>query len=419
MCMIALLGISHKSAPVSVREIYAFDAQEIIAFSVKLKSIPDILGVVIISTCNRTEIYINTSLEHETDVHDLLSGELADFKNTIYNIHKYFYFKTDGKAVEQLFKVSAGLDSLVIGEEQIIGQVKEAYKLSHDNQFTDCITSRMFIKAIEAGKRVRTETDISKGAASVSYATVELCNHIFPDLQNRTIMVIGAGQTGELLMQCLMKKKQPAFYLANRTFSTAQEKAKKYGAKAVKLSAIEEYLPQCDIVVTATSSKSHIITKNIVENFQTENKSKKQVYIDLSVPSNIDKNIQNIENVRYYAVDSLEAVVNKNIERRKASVDKSLKIITEVYDEFMEWVDFQNLTPTIISIREKIKNLHQTELIGFKKHKKIKEHELIEQYAEHISEKSAQMFIKKLKKVTSNGKNAEYIKVINDLFENI
>jgi glutamyl-tRNA reductase len=415
--MIALLGISHKSAPVSVRETYSFDAQEIIAFSAKLKSLPHLAGIVIISTCNRTEIYINSTLKKESDVFDFISGELIKFKNKNADISKHFYFKTDGDAIDQLFKVTSGLDSLVIGEEQILGQVKDAFKLAQDNQFTDCITSRLFIKATEAGKRVRTETVLSKGAASISYATVELCTKIFPDLQNRTIMVIGAGQTGELLLQCLMKKKQPAFYLANRTYSTAQEKANKYGATAIKLSAIEEYIPQCDIVITATSSKKHIITKEIVEKTIPLKKNKKQVFIDLSVPSNIDKDIQILDNIHYYAVDSLEAVVNENIERRKSAIDESLKIITEVYDEFMEWLNFQNLTPTINSIRENLKSLHRTELSGFKKYNKIKEHELIDQYSEHISEKYTQMFIKKLKKVTDNGKNTEYIKIINELFE--
>ena len=147
--------------------------------------------------------------------------------------------------------------------------------------------------------------------------------------------------------------------------------------------------------------------------------SKAQVYIDLSVPSNISKSVNEIENVHYYGVDDLEAVVFKNVERRKSAIDHSMAIISEVLNEFMEWVDIQNLTPTIISIKENMKNIQQTELEGFIKVRKIKEHELIEQYSEHISEKYAQIFIKNLKKVTDNGKNPEYIKIINNLFEPI
>lgn len=417
--MVAILGISHKSAPVSVRELYAFDEQEKITFADGIKFILKLEGIVILSTCNRTEIYFNTRIENESEVYRLITDELIKFKKNINNNLQDFYFFTRGMAVEQLFKVSSGLESLVLGEEQILGQLKEAFRVAQTSKLTDCILSRLFIKAIEAGKRVRTETHLNKGAASVSYATVELCYEIFPDLQNRTIMVIGAGQTGDLILQCLLKKNHPAFFIANRTFSKAAELAQKYSGKAIELSAIELLLPECDLVITATSSKTHLISKDMAEKAMTIRKQYTQVYIDLSVPSNIDESVNEIENVRYYCVDDLKAVVIKNVERRKSAIDHSMEIISEVQQEFMEWLDIQNLIPTIISIKENMKNIHQTELEGFIKYRKIKEHELIDQYSEHISEKYAQMFIKKLKLVTENGKKPEYIKVINDLFEHI
>lgn len=415
--MIAILGISHKSAPVSVRELYAFDEQEKITFADRIKSILQLEGIVILSTCNRTEIYFNTRLENESEVYRLITDELMKFKKIVSDNLQNFYFYTQGWAVEQLFKVSSGLESLVLGEEQILGQVKEAFRYAQTNKLTDCIISRLFIKAIEAGKRVRTETQLNKGAASVSYAAVELCHEIFPDLQNRTIMVIGAGQTGDLILQCMLKKNHPAFFIANRTFSRAAELAEKYSGSAIELSAIESYIPECDLIITATSSKEHLITRDMAEKAMISRKQSTQVFIDLSVPSNIAESVNEIENVHYYGVDDLKAVVIKNVERRKSAIDHSMEIISEVQDEFMEWLDIQNLTPTIILIKENLKNIQQTELESFKKFRKIKEHELIEQYSEHISEKYTQMFIKKLKQVTKNGKKPEYIKVINDLFE--
>lgn len=415
--MIAILGISHKSAPVSVRELYAFDEQEKITFADRIKSILQLEGIVILSTCNRTEIYFNTRLENESEVYRLITDELMKFKKIVSDNLQNFYFYTQGWAVEQLFKVSSGLESLVLGEEQILGQVKEAFRYAQTNKLTDCIISRLFIKAIEAGKRVRTETQLNKGAASVSYAAVELCHEIFPDLQNRTIMVIGAGQTGDLILQCMLKKNHPAFFIANRTFSRAAELAEKYSGSAIELSAIESYIPECDLIITATSSKEHLITRDMAEKAMISRKQSTQVFIDLSVPSNISESVNEIENVHYYGVDDLKAVVIKNVERRKSAIDHSMEIISEVQDEFMEWLDIQNLTPTIILIKENLKNIQQTELESFKKFRKIKEHELIEQYSEHISEKYTQMFIKKLKQVTKNGKKPEYIKVINDLFE--
>ncbi|MDO9580700.1 MAG: glutamyl-tRNA reductase [Bacteroidales bacterium] len=417
--MLAILGISHKFAPVSVRELYAFDEQEKITFADRIKFIIQLEGIVILSTCNRTEIYFNTRIEKESEVYRLITDELMKFKKIInYNLQD-FYFCTKGMAVEQLFKVSSGLESMVLGEEQILGQVKEAFRSAQNSKLTDCIISRLFIKAIEAGKRVRTETHIARGAASVSSAAVELCYEIFPDLQNRTIMVVGAGQTGDLILQCMLKKNRPSFFIANRTFSRASELAEKYSGSAIELSAIESKISRCDLIITATSSKEHLVTRDMAAKAMDGRENKTQVYIDLSVPSNIAESVNEIENVHYYGVDDLQAVVIKNVEHRKSAIDHSMAIIAEVQDEFMVWLDIQNLTPTIISIKENMKNIQQTELERFIKYRKIKEHELIDQYSEHISEKYAQIFIKKLKQVTENGKNPEYIKVINNLFEPI
>ena len=230
-------------------------------------------------------------------------------------------------------------------------------------------------------------------------------------------MLIGVGQTGELTLQCMLKKNQPSFYIANRTHATAVEKAEKYGGTAINFSDVAKFLSKCDLVITATASKKHLITREMVEQSMMERQQKPQVYIDLSVPSNVAEDIAAINNVYRYNVDDLEAVVKKTAERRKSSIDGSLRIISEVYSEFMEWLDFQNLTPTIMSIKENLKNINKAELKGFKKYKKIEHNELIDQYSDHISEKYAQMFIKKLKRVTDNGKNTEYIRVINDLFE--
>lgn len=417
--MIAVLGISHQSAPVSIREKYSFDEQDKLSFAGQIRSKLLIDGIIVLSTCNRTEIYVNSTLENESEVYRILTNELKKFKGAINDDFKHFYFFIQQMAVQQLFKVSSGLESLVLGEEQILGQVKDALRNAQTQKLTDCILSRLFIKAIETGKRVRTETHLNKGAASISYATVELCNEIFPDLEDRKLMVVGAGQTGDLVLQCLLKKNHPDFYIANRTFCKAADLADKYSGSAIELTSINDYLGDCDIIITATSSKEHLITREMAEKAMADRKQKLQVYIDLSVPSNIAENVNEIENIRFFGVDDLKDVIMKNVEKRKSAIDHSMDIISEVQDEFMEWLDIQNLTPTIISIKENLKNIHQTELEGFIKYRKIKEHDLIEQYSEHISEKYTEIFIKKLKQVTENGKRPEYIKVINDLFEHI
>jgi glutamyl-tRNA reductase len=417
--MIAVLGICHKSAPVSVRELYAFDEQDKIKFFDKFKSNLLIEGIVVLSTCNRTEIYINTLLEDEDDVYSELTRGLSEFKNIRNHDFQFFYFYTNEAAAEQLFKVSSGLESLVLGEEQILSQVKEAFRNAQTAKMTDCIISRLFIKAIEAGKRVRTETQLSKGAASISYATAELCHEIYPDLDNHKILLIGAGQTGDLVLQCLFKKNHPEFIIANRTFSKAAELASRHGGSAIELSETGKYISGCDIIITATSSKDHLITHEIAEKSMADRDNKMQVYIDISVPSNIPESVRRINNVCYYSVDDLKTGISKNLERRKSAIDASLAIINELKEEFVEWMDTQNLIPTIISIKENLRNIHLTELEGFIKYRKIKESDLIEQYSEYISEKYTEIFIKKLKQVTMNGKKPEYIKIINDLFAEI
>jgi glutamyl-tRNA reductase len=414
--MIAVLGISHKSAPVSIRELFAFDEQEKVAFAGCIQTMLQLEGIVILSTCNRTEIYFHTLLEEKNLVFQLITNELLKFKQIEETNLQHFYFFCDETAVEQLFIVSSGLDSLVLGEEQILVQVKEAFRNAQTNRLSDCLISRLFIKAIEAGKRVRTETHLSKGAASVSYAAVELGYEIFPDLRDRCIMVIGAGQTGELILQCILKKNHPSVFIANRTHAKATELAEKYSGIAVELTAVESTLPECDLIITATASKEHLIVKPMVEKAMVRRGLRTQVYIDLSVPSNIAQSVGELEHVQYFGVDDLKAVIAKNIERRKSAIDHSMEIVSEVRIEFVEWLNIQNLTPTIISIKENLKNIQQTELEGFKKYRKIKEHDLIDQYSEHITEKYAQRFIRKLKLVTDNGKRTEYLKIINDLF---
>jgi glutamyl-tRNA reductase len=409
--MLAILGISQKSAPVSVRELYSFDENEKLAFAESIKDRLQIEGIVILSTCNRTEIYFNTRMENESEAYKILIDELMKFKKVINYKPDDFYFCTGGLAAEQLFKVASGLESMVLGEEQILGQVKEAFRNAQNSKLSDCIISRLFIKAIEAGKRVRTETHINRGAASVSYAAVELCYEIFPDLQNRTIMVIGAGQTGELILQSMLKKVNPLFFIANRTLSRAVDLCEKYSGIPVGLSDIGEKLAQCDLVIAATSSKEHLITREMAALAMIERENKTQVYIDLSVPSNIDERLNEIENSHYYGVDDLKAVVLKNVERRKSAIDHSMSIIFEVKDEFMEWMDIQNLTPTIISIKENMKNIQQTELEGFIRVRKIKEHELIENTL-NISQKSTPRYLSKnLKRLPKTVRDQNILKL--------
>lgn len=415
--MVVVFGISHKSAPVHVREIFAFDGEEKSVFFDKVRADLEAEGMIIVSTCNRTEIYFSTRLADENDLLARVSTALVGFIHSGQDALPCFYFHTGEKAVDQLFRVASGLDSLVLGEEQILVQIKDAFRNAQSAGMSDCITSRLFIKAIEAGKRVRTETHIGKGAASVGHAAVELSQQFLPEGREASVLVVGAGQTGELIAQSLFKKGRTNLTIANRTRERASEVAEKYNGRAIGLEELEVEIATFDLVFTATASKEHLISLDMASRAMNLRPGNNQVYIDLSVPTNVDERIRDITGIRLFGVDDLKAVVHQNVERRKTAVDHSLEIIGEVRNEFMEWLDYQNLTPTILNIKENLKVVQLAETEGFIRHRKIRENELIEQFSEHISEKYAQKFIKKLKQVTDNGKNTEYIKIINELFE--
>lgn len=415
--MIALLGISHKSAPIDIRGKYVFDAQEKSDFANLLQADAHCSGLVIISTCNRTEIYIHSLMENETEIFEFMTSAISLFKKKEIDFSSFFYFKTDIEAVRHLFEVACGLDSLILGEDQVIGQVKDAFKFAQDNKLTDHVISRLFIKATETGKRVRSETQINKGAASVSYAAVEMCSDIYPDLQNRTIMLIGAGQTGELTMQCLQKKSRPTLFITNRTFEKAAEIAEHYHGTAFRFSELKDYLPLCDLIITATASKEYIITQELVQTAMRKREGKSQIYIDLCVPPNVDHQVTKIENVFHYKVDDLEEVVTKNTERRKQAYSESQEIIEQYISNFTDWLDAQSLNETIKSVKKHFSVLQKTELETYKHHQKTEICEKMEDFSDFLTEKYTNFIVRKIKEITQNGRNADYVKVINDLFE--
>lgn len=412
--MIALIGISYKSASQEEREPYVLKDHDIPALAGRISSKVDSDGIVVLSTCNRTEIYLNISSEDENGIYETVSAELKSYCNACNPKNGIFYFYTGKDAVHHLFKVASGIDSLVLGEDQIIGQVREAFHLAQKNRLTGCITTRLFTKAIEAGKRVRSETAIRKGVSSIGHASADLCNNIFQDLSSVTIMAVGAGKTIELFLQRITKRSTPALIVANRTLQNAENLCATFSGKAIGLTSVEEFLPLCDLVVAATSSGNHIITRDMAKRAIKKRQGRKQVFVDISAPSNIDREVKNIEGAEYFGFDKLKKVQYINSKRSKDSVSDALEILSEVEKEFYEWLDIQNLTPTIHLIKKEVKRIQKEELENFVKNRKIEKDELIEQYSKQVSEKFEKTFIKKLKELTSNGKNRDHIEAINN-----
>lgn len=414
--MIGVLGINYKTAPIEIREKFAFSDEEAIKFIKLLKIDSQVHGAIVLSTCNRTEIYYHTEQQDSENAKKFLIRNLEYFKEYSDDYAQNFYFKYNSDAIEHLFKVVSGIDSLIIGEDQIIGQVKSAFKLSLDNNLAGSVLTRMFNKSFEAGKRVRSETAINQGAASVSSAAVELCADKIEGLTKKNILLVGTGQTGELALQNFSKRGCKNLFITNRTYSKAQNIAQKYKGKAFELDQLAEFLPLADIVLVATSSKTHLITDEMVAAFN-ELKTNGQLYIDLSVPRNISQSIGMMEHVELYAVDDLQELVKATAEKRKDAIKDAMEIIESVKQDFSEWLCALELTPTIVKIKKNFHQINKSELQGFIKINSVKNPEIVEYYAEHITEKYARLFIKNLKMVTENGKRKEYVNLLNELFE--
>jgi len=411
--MIGIIGINYKTAPVEIREKFSFTQEEKIEIkNILTEKIPGI-GIVILSTCNRTEVYCAGDMSHK-QAFSLLLQELSKYKNYNSDYYQYFYFKKGMDAVTHLFNVASGIDSLIIGEDQIMGQVKEAYNFAKEIKGINKIITRLFLKAIETGKKVRSATKINQGSASSSSAAVLLARQHCKSLQKSTVLMVGAGKTGGLVLSNLEKNLPAHIYIANRTFSKAQMLAFRFKAEAISLDEIVNILPEVDIVFIATDAQNPLIKKEEME-FAANQSDKNQLYIDLSVPRNIEKLDSENEQIKIFTIDDLKEIVERTNQLRKDEVYKANQIIDDMLNEFGEWMQTQDIVPTIKSIKQNLKKINEQELEGFIKIKSIKEPELVEEYANHITEKFARLLIKNLRELSKEQKSSELAELVEQL----
>lgn len=414
--MIGIIGISYKTAPVSIREKLSFSKEEIVPFADFLQKETGISDLVLLSTCNRTELYFSQSkYDRLTAVRKTMKA-LKGFKNAEKECSRYMYYYFDKEAVKHLFRVAAGVDSMIIGEDQIIGQIKEAYVYCTDAGLTDATLMRLFQKSFEAGKRARTETELKLGNLSVSSAAVEMCAQEMPDLSERSLLIIGAGDTGSLALQNMTKRGIGRASIINRTQEKAQTLAVRFQAEVYGMQALEEQLKKHDIIIVATGAAHHLVTADMVQKAQEE-RAQAQIYVDLSVPRNIEENVARINNVKLYAVDDLQEVIEENTVRRREAAEKAAVIIEEVADEFINWQVSRSLRPAIKAIADNLENVYKQELENFKQIDSEEMKNAVDSYAKHIIQRYTRLFIRNLKEITDNGKNTDSLHLINELFK--
>ncbi len=337
MSYIAALSVNHQLATVATREKVAFTQNELAPAIKALKSIAGIKACVIFSTCNRSEIYVNCDIE---DNRETLSQFLASTHGIEHAplLQYISYFEGD-KAIEHICSVAAGLDSLVLGESQIFGQLKEAYQFSKKHNALDKTLEKLFQHAFATAKKVRTETKIGSSPVSVAYCAVKLSEKIFTDLSNQTVLLIGAGEMIELSAQHLHQKGVKRMIIANRTVENTHDIAIRYDAETINLKQLSEYLHLADIVISSTAAPVPIIGKGLIETVLVQRKHQPMLLIDLAIPRDIEPESDQLEDIFLYTVDDLQQVIEGNIESRKQEKVLAEKIIEKENIEFRAWLD--------------------------------------------------------------------------------
>jgi len=338
---LAVIGINHKTAPVQIREKFSLSAKQIIEVNRMLKLESAVSENVVLSTCNRMEIYAVAGGKNDCVevVKDFLSRfhnlRLADYKNI-------FYVYKDTEAIEHLFRVASGLDSMIIGEMEILGQVKKAYQDAKKSHSTGKILNRSFEKAFNTAKKIRTDTSIGRGAVSVSSQAIKLAKKILGNLNDKVALIIGAGIIGEQLVLSLKKNEIKKILVVNRTLEKAKILTDRFAAIAVSFDEFRQRLAEVDIVITSTGAPHLIIRKDDIANFMPARKKKPLFIIDLAVPRDVEDKVGEIDNVHLYNIDDLQRVVQQNISLRKDELDSCNKIIDKSCKAHMGWWQKEN-----------------------------------------------------------------------------
>ncbi|OOP54867.1 MAG: glutamyl-tRNA reductase [Candidatus Brocadia carolinensis] len=415
---ILVVGLNHKSAPVEVREKLAFNANNIsTALSVFLHK-HQTAETVILSTCNRVEMYVS-SLDSAVKTEDVLSF-FADFhKITLTEFSPYMYHYTDDRAVNHLFFVTASLDSMVLGESQILSQVKEAYTTASMEEATGKVMNQLFQQALNVAKIVHTKTAIGKKKVSISSVAVEFAEKIFQDFTGKMVLVVGAGEMCELLLKHLYEEGARTIVVANRTFERAQEIANAFQGQAIKYELLGEYLAKADIIISSTSAPHFVIHSDQVKDAIRHRRGNPMFLLDIAVPRDIEPEIANIDNVYLYNIDDLQSVVSQNIDERTREVEKCRAIVEEEVEHFMARLEEMKIEPAIMLLRNHFHAIGKEELDRLKTKLKGVDNgdwEQVVYTVERTINKLLHHPAKVAKQEAKNGGGYRYVEIIRKLF---
>ena len=358
---IIALSLNYKKTGVEEREQVTFQDDEVVEALHKLREQKSILEAALLSTCNRTELYVVSDQEHTGAYYS--RKFLADWFDVEYEkIKDMTDMKVADEAISHLFKVTAGLDSMVLGETQILGQIRDAFLTAQEEHTTGTIFNKLFKEAITVAKRGHNETDISKNAVSISYAAVELAKRIFANVKKSRVLVIGAGEMAEESLLNLTSNGIEDVVVLNRSIEKAEELAERFNGRSANLHALESELKDADIVISSTSSPDYVIKKDMIESVNKTRGGSPLILIDIAMPRDIDPEIDSSGNVYMYNVDDLQGLVDSNLASREQEAEKIKAMIDGTTAEFEDWLAVQGVVPVIQAMRTKSLNIHDDTL---------------------------------------------------------
>ena len=358
---IIVLGINHKTAPVEVREKYSFKEEELPDALQTLKNIEEVLECVILSTCNRVELYALMLTEDIEGLLDFLSGRARLKGQSLDQLRTLLYSHLNEKALEHICRVSSGLDSMVVGEPQIFGQMKDAYNIALRAGTAGPIFRSLFPQVFSLVKKINSATNVGRNNVSVSYAAVSLARKIFKNIQGKSVMILGAGEMGELTVRNLMGQGVKRVYVSNRTFEKAVKVAETLRGIPIMLYELFEYLPKVDIIISSISAEDYVIRREDALKFQSLRNGKPLIIIDISVPRSIDPKIAGLEYIYLYNIDDLKSVVESGLSLRIEEAQKANKLIEDKIQTILRQLKADDIEPTIAFLSNTAEDIRRQE----------------------------------------------------------
>jgi glutamyl-tRNA reductase len=412
------VGLNYKNAPVEIREKLTFSEHSLQDAMKELKERKSILENVIVSTCNRTEIYAVVDQAHTGRYY--IKQFLADwFEIDKEEFSSYLQITEDDGTLEHLFRVSTGLDSMVLGETQILGQVRNAFLTSQEIKATGTIFNELFKQAITFAKKAQKETAIAENAVSVSYAAVELAKKIFGTLENKHVVILGAGKMGELAAKNLQGSGATKITVVNRTLEKAQALAEQFQAKAEQMDNLVNVLVDTDILISSTGSEEYIVTKEMLESIQKKRKGKALFLVDIAVPRDIDPLISKLDNVFLYDIDDLQHIVDENLETRKKAAEQIELLLEKEIISFKEWLKTLGVVPVISALRKKALSIQAETMKSIERKMPDltdRERKVLSKHTKSIINQLLKEPITQAKELAGSDKSAEALQLFIDIF---